>query len=198
MTDRICSFPGCGRTHHAAGLCNAHHRQRRDGRELQPVRASGRGRPLQERFDAKVDKSGECWLWTGAKTTLGYGQIWTGERTEMAHRVSLLLAGREIPDGFDVDHLCRRSSCVRPDHLEPVTHEENMHRAPFAAPEFKREQTHCPNDHEYTPENTGRRKSGARQCLTCREARRQKEYARKRELRLKEARSDRPQVPPTR
>lgn len=34
-----------------------------------------------------------------------------------------------IPEGLAIDHLCRQTSCVRPDHLEAVTYAENLHRS---------------------------------------------------------------------
>lgn len=129
---------------------------------------------LQERFDAKVDKRhGGCWIWHGAANHLGYGQIWLSDekRVDMAHRVSLRLVGREIPEGWDVDHLCRTPACVNPDHLEPVTHAENMARAPWSAPEYQRAKRACKYGHPFTPENTQyvNNKSGTRRrCKECR------------------------------
>ena len=132
--------------------------------------------PFPERFWPKVEKTDTCWLWTGAKTPLGYGKFNVGKgRIELAHRTSLALAGVTIPPGFDVDHLCRVPSCVRPDHLEPVTHAENMARAPYTAAHFQSDKTHCPQGHEYTPENTHLRRNSSdtlsRECRTCRRER---------------------------
>ena len=129
--------------------------------------------PFPERFWPKVEKTDTCWLWTGAKTPLGYGKFNVGKgRIELAHRTSLALAGVTIPPGFDVDHLCRVPSCVRPDHLEPVTHAENMVRAPWTGTHFQAAKTHCPSGHEYVPENTYVNRRGSRECRTCIRARR--------------------------
>src|SRR5688500_4996363 len=79
-------------------------------------------------FWAKVDKTSTCWLWTGARHPLGYGHVRYGNRTSAAHRVAWELINGPIPEGLTLDHLCRVPACVRPDHLEPVTHRENVRR----------------------------------------------------------------------
>lgn len=86
--------------------------------------------PFETRFWAKVDKGDRngCWLWRGGTNGLGYGHVGRNGRTEYAHRVAYVLAGGEIPAGLVIDHLCRTTLCVRPDHLEPVTHAENHAR----------------------------------------------------------------------
>ncbi len=84
-----------------------------------------------ERFRSKVLIGPNCWLWTACVTVDGYGRYNAGRRGEgvlRAHRASLLLADIEIPDGYVVDHLCRNPSCVRPDHLDPVTQSLNVRR----------------------------------------------------------------------
>jgi len=110
------------------------HRARERDRAWVKAKASGRqprprSRPLAERFWEKVEKTETCWLWKGGKSGPGYGMIWAGGRLAPAHRVSLMLAGTPVSSDLEVDHLCRVPLCVRPDHLEPVTHAENMRRA---------------------------------------------------------------------
>lgn len=167
---QTCLYPGCdARRHVTAGWCSGHHQQAKDGREMRPIL-----RTPADRFFAKVNKTETCWLWTGSRTHLGYGQSWhAGEkRVNMAHRVSLWLAGIPIPEGWDVDHLCRVPACVNPAHLEPVPHAVNMERAPYSAVDFQLAKTHCPQGHEYTPDNIQpkRNSSGgiSRQCKVCR------------------------------
>lgn len=75
-------------------------------------------------FWARVDKSGDCWTWTGAKTRKGYGQLRHEGKTIYAHRFVLARAGVDI-DGKQVDHICHRPECVRPDHLRCATNKQN-------------------------------------------------------------------------
>lgn len=79
-----------------------------------------------ELFWEKVDKSGDCWLWTGATNKKGYGAAWDGKRTQKAHRVSYMLAHGEMPE-LCVLHRCDVPNCVRPDHLFLGTRIDNNH-----------------------------------------------------------------------
>ena len=129
--------------------------------------------PLWDRFWDKVDAEGDCWEWTAAKSN-GYGKINSGgviSTTLRAHRVSWYFLVGEIPDGLELDHLCRNRGCVNPDHLEPVTRKENMRRGHWAA-DVQRAKTECPHGHEYTPDNTYIIPStGSRSCVTCKKNR---------------------------
>lgn len=117
------------------------------------------------KFWALVDKrAGGCWIWKGA-TIKGYrpgsyGMFKVGGEI-LTHRVSWSLLRGGIPEGKELDHVCRVTLCVNPEHLEPVTHRENIRRGYWA------NKTHCPHGHEYTPENTYRNKRGNRFCRTC-------------------------------
>lgn len=117
-----------------------------------------------ERFETYVDRSGEggCWVWTGA-TSRGYGNFTPNGRGSWttAYRWSYEHHVGPVPEGLELDHLCRNRACVNPAHLEPVTHLENRQRAALA-------KTHCKNGHEFTPENTYQRKDRVgRNCRTC-------------------------------
>jgi hypothetical protein len=127
-----------------------------------------------ERFWPKVNKNGEggCWLWTGCQNGTGYGRF----DKSVAHRFSYQLLVGPVPDGLDLDHLCRVRHCVNPDHLEPVTRSENLRRGILHGPidggraaARQREKTHCPQGHEYTPDNTYSPPSrpSARYCRRC-------------------------------
>ena len=87
---------------------------------------------LEERFWSKVDKDGptmshmgsNCWVWTGSKTSKGYGRFHYDGKTHRAHRVSLSFHLGRVPQPCAL-HACDNSSCVRPDHLREGTHSEN-------------------------------------------------------------------------
>lgn len=85
---------------------------------------------LTDRFWRQVTEGpGDCWLWTGDRTDDGYGLFSVHPARLGAHRWAYSLMRAEIPNGLDLDHLCRVTSCVNPWHLEPVTREENIRRA---------------------------------------------------------------------
>lgn len=70
-----------------------------------------------------------CWLWLGATWANGYGKTSTPiTGTRIAHRALYAQARGAAPEGMDLDHLCRQRLCVNPDHLEPVTRQENIAR----------------------------------------------------------------------
>ena len=81
-----------------------------------------------ERFEQKIDKSGECWNWTGALnyTTHGYGVFGAKSGNALAHRYSYAAFVGEILDGMQVLHRCDNKRCVRPDHLFLGTQKDNM------------------------------------------------------------------------
>lgn len=85
---------------------------------------------FEDRLWAKVDMTDGCWLWTGTVNRQGYGRFCIGGRgnTRLAHRVTYELLVGPVPVGLELDHLCNVRGCVRPDHLEPVTHVENLRR----------------------------------------------------------------------
>lgn len=85
---------------------------------------------LPARIAAKivVDPDTSCWLWIAVRQPDGYGKAkWSG-RMVSVHRLSYQLLVGAIPDGLEIDHLCRVRNCVNPVHMEPVTHGENVRR----------------------------------------------------------------------
>jgi len=82
-----------------------------------------------ERFEEKYVKIAgvDCWIWTGARHTFGYGNFWTGKKYDVAHRVSYALYVGEIPQGMNVLHKCDNPSCIRPDHLFIGTDQDNIY-----------------------------------------------------------------------
>lgn len=122
MSYAECSIEGCQGAVEARGWCNPHYQRwyAYGDPEFHPPTP-------EEKFWSRVEKSDGCWLWTGplhsgGKT--GYG--WTGKK--LAHRQAYEYAVGPIPDGLQLDHLCRVRLCVRPEHLEPVTQKENIRR----------------------------------------------------------------------
>jgi hypothetical protein len=122
---------------------------------------------IQERLYARhsVDAATGCWNWTGAISNSRYGSIFYEGRMQKAHRVMWRLLRGEIADGMDLDHLCRNTKCVNPNHLEPVTRSENLRRGLM---DRNSQKTHCKRGHEFTPENTRIKPgNGHRVCKTC-------------------------------
>lgn len=102
------------------------------------------------RFTSRVERDSliECWEWTGRVNHQGYAQFFWAGRRNGAHRFSYEAFVRPIPEGFDIDHLCRNRRCVNPLHLEAVTHRENVLRGD-TAPARNAARDHCINGHPF-------------------------------------------------
>lgn len=111
-------------------------------------------------FWEKVQKSSSCWAWTGAKKPTGYGRFGIGNReVAQAHQVAYVLTYGQIPDGLEVHHTCFNRSCVRPSHLEAVTHQENVRRTRDLG---------CYQGHPWADETIGWSKDGRKRwCRKC-------------------------------
>ncbi len=134
---------------------------------------------LDDRFWSKVDRQVDgCWVWTAALTA-GYGSF--GVRhgvVRRAHRLAYEYLVGPIPEGLQLDHLCRNRACVRPDHLEPVTCRENLLRG--VGPTAQRSaQTQCVNGHALTGGNVYIKPNGCRNCRACKRDANRRHEARK-------------------
>jgi len=123
------------------------------------------------KFWGKVRFTDTCWIWTAGKhgrksMPLGYGRFRVKSYVMQAHRLAYeLIRAQQIPAGLVIDHLCRVSICVNPDHMEVVTQVVNAQR------QVKEPKTHCKRGHRFTAATEywrsppGRKSS--RQCLIC-------------------------------
>lgn len=174
MPDRICSVEDCERPAIARGLCASDWSRWRRA-NAGPIPA---GPSTIDLFWAKVDLNGPlpehrpdlgpCWLWT-ANLNKGYGTFNPGggyRGMVNAHRWLYERENGLVGEGLELDHLCRVRRCVRPAHLEPVTHRINVLRG--ASPIARcAERTECMHGHLFDEANTGRRRDGGRYCRTC-------------------------------
>lgn len=140
---------------------------------------------LLDRFEAKYipEPNSGCWLWTAALTVKGYSTFNVPElSTTLGHRVSYRMFKGEIPNAFEIDHLCRMKCCVNPDHLEAVTVKENIRRNPNSIGLIRLRQTHCHKGHEFSTANVTITKKGARRCKECHNEESRRRYLRDRNV----------------
>ena len=186
--DTRCSIKGCERNLVARGWCGRHYqRWRTYGDPLftkLPMKIDG---TPEERFWFKVDAMGVCWEWQAAKDTKGYGVFNPNGTLVRSHRFAYENLVGPIPEGLQLDHLCRNRICVNPDHLEPVTQGVNTDRgtARIRLSIQGANITHCPRGHEYTEENTHvNKRNGTRKCRKChRDRERERREARRKDER---------------
>ena len=127
---KLCTYPNCDMPFLANGLCSGHWHQ---------MRRNGILKPLRKRFPTMIDtlehysdRSGEHWLWLGFINPKGYGVVKTRGRnsTMLAHKAAYIEYIGPVPDGMEIDHVCRVRHCIRPhpEHIEAVTHAVNCQR----------------------------------------------------------------------
>jgi hypothetical protein len=104
-----------------------------------------------------------CWLWELSVGSHGYPQGFhpTRKRISLAHRLSYTAYKGDIPEGFDVDHLCRVKICVNPDHLEATTPFANRRRQAGYRCDAVDVPKECPRGHPY------QRNNGKLYCRVC-------------------------------
>lgn len=121
---------------------------------------------IEDRFWRYVNAGAGCWNWLAAPDSKGYGRFTIRQVRMAAHRFMYELMIGPIPDGLQLDHLCRNRMCVRPDHLEPVTQQENLHRGDGPAG-INHRKAHCLHGHELHSFVASDRRHPRRRCREC-------------------------------
>ena len=141
-------------------------------------------KPIRNRLDdlSTPEPMSGCLIWLGHDNGNGYGRISIGSKHFYAHRISYELAKGQIPEGLQLDHKCRNTFCINPDHLEPVTHQENAKRGiPFRSKWVRCTRGHNLSDTKYVDLH------GKRQCRECRNIRQRAYRWRKNQKKVKRA-----------
>jgi hypothetical protein len=112
-----------------------------------------------------------CWLWQGAHNSKSYAQVRLDGRAQYVHRVIYELANGPIPEDVECDHLCRQPLCVNPDHIELVSHRENVLRG-VGLPAQRARQTHCVRGHLLEGDNVSKAPSAIARGRLCNECNR--------------------------
>lgn len=121
-----------------------------------------------------VPESG-CWIWYDTDNLWkGYARVTHMGKQHRAHRLMYTLTRGPIPDGLELDHLCRVRCCINPYHLEPVTSHVNNLRGV----KFRSSPSHCRNGHPLTTETAVMDYRGSRCCLVCRKGKWKRSYQR--------------------
>lgn len=122
---------------------------------------------LEKRLEEKIEycPTTGCWLWIAAQDGRGYGVVQNTlgqKQLSKAHRVIYRSLIGPIPEDLTLDHLCKTTICVNPDHLEPVTHRENVLRGDSPSAKNAKKST-CPRGHSYNAVDN----RGGRYCNLC-------------------------------
>lgn len=134
-----------------------------------------------KRFLGKVRMTPGCWEWTGTLNKGGYAVFFLRGINRLAHRVAYEHFTGHIQDGTEVDHLCSNPACVKPAHLEAVTHQENVDRSSVG----RYNKTHCVNGHPLSGPNCRiDKKTGDRKCRACERIRSKRLYYKKKRRRM--------------
>jgi hypothetical protein len=133
--------------------------------------------PARRKEPRWIEDENGCWIWQLSVSKKGYGKVKDQGRTRAAHTVVYEQMVGPAPEGLEPDHTCRVRACVRPDHLEWVTHKVNMERAEFA----QSKRTECPAGHAYDETNT-RVHRGRRHCRACGPRHKKRSMQRRRDL----------------
>ncbi len=122
---------------------------------------------VEERFWPKIEVADSgCWEWRGAISS-GYGRIRIEGHTRLAHRWAYEDAYGPVPNGLELDHLCKNTRCVRPSHLEAVSHLANMQRGDLSGNGGSKPHSHCSRGHRWTAVNSAKSHRTGRCCRIC-------------------------------
>lgn len=179
-TGKMCEIEGCTKVRKYKTLCGTHYERFRLHGSYDKPKRTLRSIPIESRFWKHVDKTDECWFWTGTTDKNGYGLTRVNGVFKRAHIVSCMLSGRSKPPGLVADHICHTQSdcvggndcvhrrCVNPDHIRFTTRKLNALDGKGAAMEAFRNKT-CQRGHPRTPEHTYWRldRPGKMECRTC-------------------------------
>lgn len=124
MSKRTCSVDGCDRPFYGKGWCNMHYQRWRKGSPVGGAEEIAFADPIKA-FSARTQWNGDCLEWTGALYRNGYGQMNVNGRKDMPHRFAYRVANGEIPEGAEIDHICRNRKCCNIEHLRLTTPSQN-------------------------------------------------------------------------
>jgi hypothetical protein len=159
---------GCGERTPIAKVTESRRGQVR-GRPLRFIHGHNRRRRAITEADYSIEDRGygsACWTWRHRLNREGYGRVTRKGKVMLAHVAMYEQELGPVPAERELDHLCRVPACVNPDHLEPVTHAENVRRGLHSG--LKRT---CANGHPWVPENWASNGPGRKCCLICKRER---------------------------
>ena len=116
-----------------------------------------------------------CWIPRRNPKRHGYVYVMASGMNYRAHRLIYEVLVGPIPEGLQIDHLCRKRPCINPLHLEPVTARQNVLRGNTTAAQHAA-QTHCQDGHLFDLANTQINAAGHRHCRECNRIRKRREY----------------------
>ena len=157
-----CCVEDCTRINDSRGYCKLHYD--RFMKHGDPLTGAVQTRIEQFSSSYRVDTDG-CWIWTRSLVTKGYAAFWDGQMVT-GHRWSYEHFIGPVPQGLQLDHLCRVRACVNPEHLEPVTVAQNVLRG-IGLSAINARKTHCKRGHPFDTANTYIASNGSRCCRPC-------------------------------
>jgi len=119
-----------------------------------------------DKYTSKVTKTSTCWNWTGARRG-PYGCATINRKVRGIHRIFYEYYVKPIEEGMVIDHLCRNTLCVKPEHLEQVTNSENAKRAIPYRIKPHHSKTICKYGHKLVEGNLYYSRNSTRRCKTC-------------------------------